>query len=361
MQDSLGLFLLAAIGWFVFGLLVGHGRYKRILNLYNRALKGIETDANYLGSLVEWRDELEKARDELIVGHLRSKKHPAKKASEEVRNSKAEARDLRRANSLLQNRLYTYEAFAPWLADYVDLPTRDLLSTLKESDAHEKDDEVDDPVRRYLTDLEWRDLPVSVRNQMALDRYSDENRRRDPWSVGVQYERYIGYLFEEKGYRVLYHGAVEGKTDLGIDLICESETEVFLVQCKRLSVVKGIPIRENVVAQLFGSSHYYRMENQSAKTVRASIYTTFELSDQARRFANHLEIDVNERILMGKYPLIKCNISAKKEKIYHLPMDQQYDKVRIERERGEQYAHTVEEAEGMGYRRAYRWSGANGN
>lgn len=361
MQDFFGPFLLAAIGWFAIGLFVGHGRYKRILNLYNRALKSIDSDANYLGSLIEWRDELAKERDQKIVGYLRSKKHPAKKASEEVRFSRAEARDLRRANSLLKNRLYTYEAFAPWLAEYVDLPTRDLLSTLKESAVHEKGEEVEDPVKRYLTDLEWRDLPVSVRNQMALDRYSDENRRRDPWSVGIQYERYIGYLFETKGYSVVYHGAIEGKTDLGIDLICEDATEIILVQCKRLSAVKGVPIRENVLAQLYGSLHFYRMENQPKKKIRASIYTTFELSDQARRFADHLEIDVNEKVLLGKYPLIKCNISTKKEKIYHLPMDQQYDKVRIEQDRGERYAHTVVEAEKMGYRRAYRWSGANNN
>jgi len=53
----------------------------------------------------------------------------------------------------------------------------------------------------------------------------------------------------------------------------------------------------------------------------------------------------------------KCNISQKtKEKIYHLPFDQQYDKVLIE-EKNECYVETCEEAENLGFRRAWRWQG----
>lgn len=44
-------------------------------------------------------------------------------------------------------------------------------------------------------------------------------------------------------------------------------------------------------------------------------------------------------------------------KIYHLPFDQQYDKVKIEKNKGEFYCSTVQEAEKAGFRRAYRWKG----
>ena len=44
------------------------------------------------------------------------------------------------------------------------------------------------------------------------------------------------------------------------------------------------------------------------------------------------------------------------EKIYHLPMDQQYDKIVIDG-KDERYVSTVEEAERLGFRRAYRWKG----
>ena len=51
-------------------------------------------------------------------------------------------------------------------------------------------------------------------------------------------------------------------------------------------------------------------------------------------------------IQIQPYPMIKCNIAPRDaEKIYHLPMDQQYDKVVIGDNPGECYAHTVKEAE----------------
>ena len=44
--------------------------------------------------------------------------------------------------------------------------------------------------------------------------------------------------------------------------------------------------------------------------------------------------------------MIKCNVNkVTSEKIYHLPIDQQYDKILIGDEQGECYAATTEEAE----------------
>ena len=55
--------------------------------------------------------------------------------------------------------------------------------------------------------------------------------------------------------------------------------------------------------------------------------------------------------------MIKCNLSNNGEKIFHLPFDQQYDKIKIEPEKKEQYVTTVYEAFELGYRRAKRWRG----
>ena len=52
--------------------------------------------------------------------------------------------------------------------------------------------------------------------------------------------------------------------------------------------------------------------------------------------------------------MIKCNINNK-NKIYHLPFDQQYDRVVIEKDKGELYVKTVKEAEDLGFRRAKKW------
>ena len=37
-------------------------------------------------------------------------------------------------------------------------------------------------------------------------------------TVGQDYERYIGYIYEQQGYKVQYHGIKKGFADLGIDL-----------------------------------------------------------------------------------------------------------------------------------------------
>ncbi len=58
---------------------------------------------------------------------------------------------------------------------------------------------------------------------------------------------------------------------------------------------------------------------------------------------------------MNDWPMVKCNISLNGERIYHLPMDQQYDRVKLS-SNGEFYAWTVQEAENAGFRRAKKWT-----
>jgi hypothetical protein len=56
--------------------------------------------------------------------------------------------------------------------------------------------------------------------------------------------------------------------------------------------------------------------------------------------------------------MIKCNINpGTKEHIYHLPIDQQYDRVVIGNEPGKRYVKTAQEAEALGFRRAWRYFG----
>lgn len=72
--------------------------------------------------------------------------------------------------------------------------------------------------------------------QNHLDAYRQKaisSGGRDKWKYGRDYERYVGYLWEKRGWRVTYNGAIEGKFDGGIDLICYKGNEICLVQCKR--------------------------------------------------------------------------------------------------------------------------------
>ena len=92
--------------------------------------------------------------------------------------------------------------------------------------------------------------------------------------------------------------------------------------------------------------------------IKPVFITSTKLSDKARKFSEILKITVEEdRALDKNYPMIKCNLSSNGEKIFHLPFDQQYDKIKIEPEKNEQYVSTVKEAFELGYRRAKRWRG----
>ena len=138
---------------------------------------------------------------------------------------------------------------------------------------------------------------------------------------------------------------------MGRDLILSRQDQRIVIQCKRWSQEKAI--HEKHIFQLFGSCTLMEVENPGCP-VKGVFVTTTSLSDTARQCAEHLGIVVYERIPASDYPVIKCNISRTGEKIYHLPFDQQYDRVVIDRDNGEFYAMTVSEAEQAGFRRAFR-------
>ena len=72
-----------------------------------------------------------------------------------------------------------------------------------------------------------------------------------------------------------------------------------------------------------------------------------------------LNVLVYENHPMKEFPRIKCNIGRDEygqTRIYHLPMDAQYDNTMI-KNAGEFYAYTVSEATQRGFRRAFKWHG----
>ena len=132
-----------------------------------------------------------------------------------------------------------------------------------------------------------------------------------------------------------------------------------IIQCKYWS--KNKEIHEKHIAQLYGSLiHYCIVNGKSIDEVKGDLYTTTVVSKMGKDFANILGIGINENIPIGDFPRIKCNINKDCEnnetKIYHLPMDQQYDRTLINQP-GEMYAYSVYEAEKNGFRRAWRYRG----
>lgn len=251
--------------------------------------------------------------------------------------------------------LYIMSLF-PELQEYID-------GDAVREDVVEVTEECEDKRIVYLSKEEWRELNETQKSQLALDRYN-ERRKQSKAQVGRDYEEYIAHLFRVKlkGCDVSMFGEQKGLNDLGRDLIVKHKGKVYIVQCKRWSAEKVI--REKHIMQLFGSTIEYCWENKKkglpplemvGKSVIPVFVATTDLSDTAKQFAERLGVVfVKEEI--GDYPQIKCNVGKDGEQIYHLPFDQQYNRVIIEPKKKEFMAWTVEEAEQKGFRRAKKYS-----
>lgn len=290
-------------------------------------------------------------QDRNIIDLLQYKKHSAISASLIVKEQTRLRREAEREKKIAQYLVEYYENIAPFLIDLkeeVDIATEQERELLKEY----SEEELEDASTQYLSKEEYRKLPSIERNQTALDRFW--KRPKSKWLIGRIYERYVGFLYEQEGYDVDYVGIFKGFEDLGRDLICQRGENIIVIQCKNWSQFRTI--YEKHIFQFFGTVFQYKDENPD-KNVQAIFYTSTQLSDLARRFAKELKIDLKENFKFDKeYPVIKCNISrVDGTKIYHLPFDQQYDKTKIEKSRGEFYCATVKEAENAGFRRAFRY------
>ena len=282
--------------------------------------------------------------DEKLAKYYLKKQRPNLKAAEDIRN-------LRKENKAYLQRIMELEYLISerW--------PEDVDTSEKEEFEYLDDDE--DRVKAFISPSDFG-LSESDRNQKALNNYL--RKRHSKSHIGKMYERYIGYLYERKGYEVEYRGIELGLKDGGIDLVCRRKGETVVVQCKNWSETKTI--HENFICQLYGASRFYdkmhtRRVNRNGTIVEIEwkakpvFVTSTNLDEQATKVANALGVTVDTIPLDKSYPIIKCNINSNGERIYHLPIDQMYDKTKIYKA-NECWAYSVEEAVNKGFRRAKR-------
>lgn len=321
---------------------------KQQKDLFNKLLKQRTQNFPLIGEV--W-SQLIKLTEEERARALIHKRNPAPKAAQQIIEAGREKRKLAKELTLWKYRAQNYEAIYPWLAEELEQEIEDQVN----SDAYFSvytDEEREDPVTQFVNPEDYRKLSVSERNQLALDRYWQRGKKTK-WMIGKMYERYVGYLYEKNGWDVEYFGIHKRYEDLGRDLIAKKGSQVHVVQCKNWSKFKTI--YENHVFQLFGTTYSLQKANPSKK-VTPVFFCSTSLSDTANEFAKRLGIEVHQNHKFKEYPCIKCNVSPKGDKIYHLPFDQQYDNTKVIN-KDEFYAATVAEAEQRGFRRAYRWHG----
>lgn len=309
-------------------------------------------------------------RDLEMTNYLETKPHPAPTAAEEHRQIAKERREAEKAARIANYLLQYCRYLAPWLDEYIGMEAEELDVIIKEihTSWEKREAEFDEEVKRQVGPKKYEGLTPTEKLQKKLDWYWEKPNKSN-WQIGRDYERYIGYLYEERGWDVYYHGKM-GYEDLGRDLICKKGNPVEIVQCKYWAREKII--HEKHIFYLFGTTVEYYLANfghqedlqlalfpslVEKRNVTPKLITTIEVSPKAAQVAKVLGVAI-EKIPFQRYPSVKCNVSRRtQEKIFHLPFDQQYDTILVEDERLECYVETVAEAEALGFRHAFRWRG----
>lgn len=367
--------LIILLFWVLLNLSAEHQRNQGTLNQITEEKEKLEKErkekASTLADLIKLQTSFEKnfldgrkwladliaehevAKDQALEECLRYKSRPAITAANEVSRIKKEKKALIKENILLKSELETIKEYFPVVEEYEQEILEETNGFLP---LDLTDDSGVDRVRRFMSPEEYKKLPTSERNQLALDRFLKHTSQS---YVGKLFELQLGWEYEQANYLVEYTGIQDKKKDKGRDLICKEFAgmgDTLIVQAKCWAAKKTI--FEKHIFQLFGTVFEYKRKHPG-EVVRGVFVTTTKLDDFARECAKELGIDVEENYKLRKdFPMIKCNISSSGEKIYHLPFDQQYDKVKIDKQ-GEFLALTVKEAEAAGFRRAMRWHGKN--
>lgn len=322
---------------------------EKYVSLHNDIMKSKRPFSRVAELFCDWNTAV---YDDTIT-FLRTKKHPAVKRSEDVKELKEKTKEaIRNYKEMKYKYLFLLDAF-PELKQYVD--DEEALDHLSDYKDYEDFKAERDEVFDWVTLDEYKKMDEITRNQLALDRY--KKGKKSDWQVGMEYEMYVGHLLRENKFSVIQYGIENGLNDLGRDIIASRVENgvryIYIIQCKNWA--KGRPVHENVVCQLYGTAMQYELANkdlfsQETKIVPWLVITN-ELSDMAKKFASKLGVLVSVRPLKD-FPMIKCNINNG-NRIYHLPFDQQYYRTQIKLP-GECYVTTVKEAVDKGFRRARR-------
>lgn len=284
------------------------------------------------------------------------REHKAVKAADKLSEIRKEKKTLQIQNKLYEYQLNFYESMFPWLTDFKEVPVQEAARIAEIEDDSENPDE-QRAMRHWLSPEEYKKLSDVDKYQLALDRYV-ESRKKSNWQIGRDYELAVAYECREEGYEVTNYGSLMRLEDMGRDLICVKGPLTLIIQCKYWAQSKTI--HEKHIFQLYGSMVSYQIEHPyTYGEVKGVFVTNTTLSETARKVAAYLKISIVENHGMVEFPRIKCNIGHDEygeTRIYHLPMDDQYDNVQIKKP-GEFYAFTVQEATAAGFRRAYHWHG----
>lgn len=90
----------------------------------------------------------------------------------------------------------------------------------------------------------------------------DKNHMNDILKKGHDFERYVAEHYKSNGYEVLLNGIVHGKKDNGIDVICNKNNELILIQCKNWKENSKYKVTHIILKAFIGCCSEYIIKNQ---------------------------------------------------------------------------------------------------
>jgi DUF2075 family protein len=290
---------------------------------------------------------------DISAEYLENKNHPAHVEARRIKELKKLTKETIKQSKMVQYKYdYLFTIF-PELEMYVD--SIEEMDELHQFDNLSDLQSRSDQTKKYISKEEYKSLSEEERNQLALDRYVENQKSK--WEIGRDYELYVGHMYTSEGWDVEYFGIEKKLNDMGRDLIANKDSIIHIVQCKYWSQTKQI--HEKHIAHLYGTTVQYKLSESKDTEVVPVFITNITLSYMAKKFADYLGVMCIEKEDFEEFPRIKCKVNRDEfgqTKIYHLPMDQQYDRTKIS-SKEDLFAYTVEEAMSKGFRRAHRWYG----
>jgi restriction system protein len=87
---------------------------------------------------------------------------------------------------------------------------------------------------------------------------------------GDNYEIYVAEHYKSIGYEVSLNGIIHGKKDNGIDIICNKNNELILIQCKNWKENSKYKVTHLILKAFIGccSEYIIKIESLTTKVIR---------------------------------------------------------------------------------------------
>lgn len=118
--------------------------------------------------------------------------------------------------------------------------------------------------------------------------YTEEEKKeyalkmKEKKEKGKEYEEFVAGHYKLDGYEIYLHGIKKGKKDKGIDIICEKDEELILIQCKNWKEDSKYKINHEKLKAFVGCCTEYVNENKLFdKNIKLKFITSNYILDES--------------------------------------------------------------------------------